>query len=298
MSQTIFITGISSGIGEATARHFAAKGWNVVGTVRRTDDAVSMGGAPNMRILPLDVTDEAGVARTADAAFAAFGRVDVVVNNAGYFQMGPLETSTMEQIRAQYETNVFGLIAVTRAFLPRLREQGSGLFVNIASTSAENGYPFGSVYSSTKAAVAALTEALNVELAPVGLNAKAVFPGLHATRIFTKVDLAPSIPEGYRALLSLFMRQQSSVRGSRPERVAEVIWQAVHDGRADRVRYYAGPDATMIPRAKRILGGAGYWRFFRRTLLQGPGPVTRRLTPQGDMPVELGANLRALQHGA
>ncbi|MCU0855181.1 MAG: SDR family oxidoreductase [Rhodobacteraceae bacterium] len=298
MTKTIFITGVSSGLGAATARLFADKGWNVVGTVRRTEDGAAWHSRKNVRILELDVTDTGAVTRIAEKALAAFGRIDVVVNNAGYFQMGPLETSTMDQVRAQFETNVFGLIGVTKAFLPRLRAQGSGLFINIASVSAENGYPFGSVYSSTKAAVAALTEALNVELAPVGLNAKAVLPGLHATRIFTKIDVADSVPNGYLPLLRRFIKAQQSVRGSEPEVVAKVVWTAVTDGQDDRVRYFAGPDATSVPFAKRLMGGAGYWRFFRKTLLNGPGALTRFMTPQGNAKVEFGENLHHMQNEA
>lgn len=298
MVKTIFITGVSSGIGAATARLFTARGWNVVGTVRRPADADPWQDQPNTHILILDVTDPGAVTAAATQAMSAFGRIDVVLNNAGYFHMGPLETSTMDQIRAQFETNVFGLIGVTKAFLPHLRAQGAGLFINVASTSAENGYPFGSVYSATKGAVALLTEALNVELAAVGLSAKAVFPGLHATRIFTKVDMADSVPDGYRPLLRRFVTMQGAVRGSAPEVCAEVIWTAATDGRDDRVRYHAGPDATAIPAAKRLMGGAGYWRFFRRTLLQGPGWLARRLTPQGTMAVEFGENIRQLAgHG-
>lgn len=298
MSKTIFITGVSSGLGAATAHLFSERGWNVVGTAREPADAAHLGDRSNIRVLRLDVTDADAIAGIADQAIGAFGRIDVVVNNAGYFQMGPLETSTMDQIRSQYETNVFGLIGVTKAFLPHLRAQVSGLVVNIASTSAENGYPFCSVYSSSRGAVALLTEALNVEFSAVGLNAKAVFPGLHATRIFTKVDVAESVPEGYVPLLQHFNRLQQSIRGSAPETVAHVIWTAVTDGRADRVRYYAGPDATAIPLAKRVMGGAGYWRFFRKTLLQGPGILTRLMTPQGKAVVEFGENLRRMQTDA
>jgi NAD(P)-dependent dehydrogenase (short-subunit alcohol dehydrogenase family) len=292
---TIFITGVSSGIGAATARLFAERGWNVVGTVRRSEDHAAWNEVPNVRLLLLDVTDERAVSCIAGQAFEQFGRIDVVVNNAGYFQMGPLETSTMEQIRAQYEANVFGLIGVTKSFLPCLREKGAGLYVNIASTRAESGYPFGSVYSSTKGAVALLTEALNVELAAIGLGAKAVLPGLHATRIFTKVEVAPEVPESYRSLLARFVRMQGSVRGSAPEVAAKAVWQAVTNGRDDRVRYYAGPDAVSIPFAKRVMGAAGYWRFFRKTLLEGPGTLTRLMTPQGTAEVAFGENVLAMQ---
>lgn len=295
MSKVIFITGVSSGLGEATARLFADSGWKVVGAVSKAEDAEKFADRPNLRILNLDVTDQEAVLGVADDAMAVFGRIDVVVNNAGYFQMGPLETSTMEQIRSQFETNVFGLIAVTKAFLPHLREQGSGLFINIASTSAENGYPFCSAYSASKGAVALLTEALNVELASVGLNAKAVFPGLHATHIFTKVDIAPNVPDGYRPLLQQFNRVQQSVRGSESDVAAKVVWRAVNDGRDYCVRYYAEPDASAIPGAKRLLGAAGYWRFFRKTLLNGPGARTRLLTPQGKAAVAFGDNLGKMQ---
>lgn len=298
MVSTIFVTGVSSGIGAATVKLFAEKGWNVVGTVRRLDDGSMWSGYSNVCVMKLDVTDPKAVAGISNHAVAAFGRIDVVVNNAGYFQMGPLESSTMEQIRAQYETNVFGLIGVTRAFLPHMREQGSGLFVNIASVSAENGYPFGSVYSSTKGAVMTLTEVLNVELVELGLNAKAVLPGLHATRIFTKVDVAPSVPEGYRPLLRRFINAQQSVRGSEPEVVARAVWNAATDGRHDRVRYYAGPDAVIVPIAKRLMGAAAYWRFFRKTLLKGPNLLTRLITPQGSAKVEFGENVRQMQADA
>lgn len=297
MRNVIFITGVSSGIGAATARLFAARGWNVVGTVRREDVAGPWGNHPNVEILKLDVNDGEAVSCIAAKAISVFGRIDVVVNNAGYFQMGPLETSSMEQIRSQYETNVFGLIGVTKAFLPYFRQQGCGLFINISSVSAENGYPFGSVYSSTKGAVVVLTEALNVELAGIGVSAKAVLPGLHATRIFTKVDVAAEVPDGYLPLLRKFLKMQESVRGSDPEIAAEVVWKAATDGRSDRVRYYSGPDASSIPLAKRLMGGAGYWSFFRKTLLAGPGWLTRLMTPQGNTVVEIGDNVRQLKAG-
>lgn len=297
-ASVIFITGVSSGIGAATARLFAGKGWKVIGTVRRGADGAAWVDQPNVRILPLDVRDAAAVARVAEEALSVYGRVDVVVNNAGYFQMGPLETSSMEQIRAQYETNVFGLIGVTKAFLPYFRRQGSGIFINISSVSAENGYPFGSVYSSTKGAVMLLTESLNVELAELGIAAKAVLPGLHATRIFTKVDVADGVPLGYGPLLQRFLKMQQSIKGSHPESAAEVVWKAATDGRNDRVRYYSGPDAASLPLAKRLMGSAGYWRFFRKTLLAGPGWLTRLLTPQGQAEVEIGDNVRQLQSHA
>ncbi|MFJ1975469.1 SDR family NAD(P)-dependent oxidoreductase [Streptomyces sp. NPDC087903] len=164
MPKTIVITGTASGLGFATVEKFTNEGWNVVATTR--DGRNPFPERANVRVLPLDVTDMPAVAAFGALATEQFGPVDVLVNNAGYYQMGPLETSAMEQIRAQYETNVFGLIALTQSFLPAMRARKSGMIINLASISADNGYPYTTVYGSSKAAVLSLTEALNVELTP------------------------------------------------------------------------------------------------------------------------------------
>jgi NADP-dependent 3-hydroxy acid dehydrogenase YdfG len=158
--KTVAITGTASGLGHATALRFATEGWNVVATVRNPGDLSCFEGLSNVRTVLLDVDEPASIESFGTAAVDQWGQVDALVNNAGYFQMGPLETSTMTQIRAQFETNVFGLIAITKALLPHMRERGSGVIVNLASISADNPYPFTSVYGASKAAVATLTESL------------------------------------------------------------------------------------------------------------------------------------------
>ncbi len=287
MRPTIVITGVSSGLGQATAQRFVAGGWNVVGTVRRAEALDQAPLHSQLRTVLLDVRDADAVARLPHQALDAFGRVDALVNNAGYYQVGPLESSTSQQIRAQFDTNLFGLIDVTKAFVPTFRQQRSGVIVNISSISAENGYPFTAVYGASKAAVATLSESLNVELAPFAVSVKAIFPGTHATKIFTKVDVAPDIPDDYRPLVERFTSEQAALAGSPPESVAEVVWTAVTDGRQDKVRYYAGPDATGIPRAKRLLGQDRYFAFVKRAILNGPGPLARRLARTGSTPVEI-----------
>lgn len=242
---------------------------------------------PNVRVLPLDVNDTASIPSVVREALTAFGTINVLVNNAGYFQMGPLESSTMEQIRAQFETNVFGLIAVTKAILPHFREQGAGTIVNVSSLSAENGYPFAAVYSASKAAVAVLSEALHVELDGLGITVKTIVPGQHATKIFTKIDAAGHIPAAYQPLWNQFTRRQRAVKGSKAEGVAQAIYGAVTDGRRDRLKYYVGPDATIIPTVKRLLGQHGYFRFFKRSLLRQPSRLMMMLIPQGDTEVEV-----------
>jgi short-subunit dehydrogenase len=211
----------------------------------------------------------------------------VLINNAGYFQMGPLEASTMEQIRAQFETNVFAVIALTKALLPHFREQGTGTIINVSSLSADNGYPFAAVYSASKAAVAVLSEALHIELDGLGITVKTILPGQHATKIFTKIDGVDHIPTAYQALWTQFTRHQRAVKGGRPEAVAHAMYLAATDGRRDRLTYYVGPDATVIPKVKRLLGQARYFRFFKRSLLRQPSRLMTLLMPQGDVDVEV-----------
>lgn len=295
MSKSVFITGAGSGIGRATVQRFARQGWTVFASVRRQESLSQFDGCSRVHALALDVNDHESVESAAAQSISRAGRIDALINNAGFFQMGPLETSSMEQIRAQFETNVFGLIAVTKAFLPHMREQGGGTIVNLSSVSAANGYPFASVYSASKAAVALLTEALNVEVAELGIVVKAVLPGTHATDIFTKVDVAAGgVPPAYRPLLDRFASMQQAMTGRAPEAAADVVWRAVTDGRVDRVRYYAGPDATPVPAFKRVLGEAGYFRFFRRMLLKGPGRLMTALAPRGGQAVRRGDNVVAL----
>jgi NAD(P)-dependent dehydrogenase (short-subunit alcohol dehydrogenase family) len=284
MAKTMVITGTASGIGFATVEKFADKGWNVVATTR--DGKNPFPDRANVRVLPLDVTDMPAVAAFGALAAEQFGPVDVLINNAGYYQMGPLETSTMEQIRAQYETNVFGLIALTKSFLPAMRARKSGMIINLASISADNSYPFTSVYGSSKAAVLSLTEALNVELSAVGVVAKAILPGTHATEIFTKIDIADDFPAEFQPLFQRFT-EANSVAGSPPSSVADVIWEAVTDGNNDKARYYAGPDATIIPASKQQLGQDRYFATFKDTILNGAGDAGQLISAEGGAPVKV-----------
>lgn len=284
MTKTIIITGTSSGFGKATVERFAREGWNVVATVRKEADLAIHAGLANVKTLRLDVSDEASAEPFARDAMAAFGRVDALVNNAGYYQMGPVEASSMDQVHEQFQTNVFGLIALTKAFLPAFREQRSGVIVNLASISADQGYPYTAVYAASKAAVAAFTEGLNVELADFGVSAKAIFPGAHATRIFTKIDIAEGVPADYNPGMQRFFGSQGT--GSAPEVTMEAIWTAVNDGDQARVRYYSGPDGEIVPRAQQMLGRDWYWREFRAAALGNPSPMWKSMVTSGDEKVE------------
>jgi NAD(P)-dependent dehydrogenase (short-subunit alcohol dehydrogenase family) len=278
MTKVIVVTGTATGLGKATVDKFAAEGWDVVATVRKQADLHLHDGNPRVRALLLDVDDEQAAAGFARQALEQFGRVDALVNNAGSYQMGPVEATSMEQVHRQFQTNVFGLIAITKAFLPHFRQQRSGVIVNISSLTAEQGYPYNAVYAASKAAVATLSEGLSMEMAQFGVVVRSIMPGQHATRIFTKIDAASDVPDEYHAGIESFFAA-TPMTGSSPRVTAEVIYQAVLDPHAGRVRYYSGPDSVAIPTAKRILGPQLYWEEFREAAVGRPSALWNSLVP-------------------
>jgi NAD(P)-dependent dehydrogenase (short-subunit alcohol dehydrogenase family) len=210
---------------------------------RKESDLEAHAGHRCVKTVLLDVDDEAAAVPFAQAALEQFGGVDALVNNAGYYQMGPLEGTSMEQVHRQYQTNVFSIAALIKAFLPAFRAQRSGMIINIASLTAEQGYPYNSVYASSKAAVALLSESLNIELAEFGVIVRAILPGMSATRIFTKIDRGDSIPDAYQAGIARFFASNPST-GSDPAVTADVIYRAVTDPDPTAVRYYSAPDSA------------------------------------------------------
>lgn len=282
MAKVAFVTGTSSGIGLATVDLFASNGWCVAATVRKTQDAEVFAGRGNIRPFIMDVRDQSSIEDATLKAHEAFGGISVLINNAGYFQMGPLECSTMGQIRDQFETNLFGLVSVTKAVLPKMRSAKCGTIINVSSIAGDVGYPFASAYSASKAAIIALTESLNIELDGLGIMAKVIIPGMHATKIFTKLDPAElGLPREYEPLLENFLAIQTASKGGLPSSVANAIWAAANDETGSTVRYYVGSDATLIPSMKRLLGERRYFKMFRTTILQGNARIINALRRGG-----------------
>lgn len=255
MTQTIFITGASSGIGKATAQYFHDKGWNVVATLRDPAHAGDLADLPRVQVARLDVTDGNSITAAVDAAHARFGGIDVLLNNAGYGAYGPLEAFDMEGIRRQFDTNVIGLLEVTKAVLPRMRAQGTGVIVNISSIGGRMTFPLGSLYHGTKFAVEGLSEALHYELEPLGIRVKIVEPGMIATDFSGRsfdfrqtpelTDYQPVVDKLFAVLGSPEMAATASL----PSVVSEAIWAAVTDG-TSRLRYTAGADAAAFMAAR------------------------------------------------
>lgn len=253
MTQTILITGASSGIGKQTAKLFQTNGWNVIATMRSPEKEEELTQLNNVLVTQLDVTDEASIAAAVEQGIARFGKIDVLLNNAGYGAYGPLEAFPMDRIRRQFETNVIGLLATTKAVLPHFRSNASGTIINISSIGGQMTFPLGTLYHGTKFAVEGLSESLHYELAPFGVHVRIVEPGLIKTnfggRSFDFVN-DETMEEYQPTIQKLFASWGSNAEASEPAVVADVIWSAATD-EADTLRYRAGPDAHNLLDARK-----------------------------------------------
>lgn len=192
--KTWFITGASRGFGALIAKIVLARGDNVIATARQPQTVVAaLGESPRLLALPLDVTDDVAAAAAVEQGVARFGRIDVLVNNAGYGLLGAVEEASADDVRRIYETNVFGLLHVTRAVLPVMRRQGSGHVINMSSVGGYQAYHGWGVYGSTKFAVEGITEALAQELQPLGIHATVVEPGFFRTDFLDASSLSTSV---------------------------------------------------------------------------------------------------------
>lgn len=250
MTQTILITGASSGIGKATAALFADRGWNVVATMRNPDDGADFDGLDNVLVTALDLLDSESITAAVAAGIERFGAIDVLLNNAGYGAYGPLEATPMSVLRRQFEVNVFGLVETIQAVLPSMRAQRSGVIINISSVGGRMTFPLGSLYHGSKWAVEGLSEALHFELSMLGIRVKLVEPGGVNTDfggrsfVFTH---DPRFPD-YQPLVDMAaaaLQAEASEDNQEPHEVAEVIFGAATDG-TDQIRYISGAAAAQL----------------------------------------------------
>ena len=240
--QTVLITGCSSGFGLETARYFLDRGWAVVATMRRPREDV-LPPSDRLRVLALDVTDPAGTER----AVAQAGPIDVLVNNAGIGWLNALEGTPMAAARALFETNTLGLIAMTQAVLPQMRERRAGVVVNVSSSVTLTSLPLLSVYTASKAAVNAFTEVLALELVQFGVRARLVLPGRAPETPFgdnARARMRDGFPDAYADMAGrVFAGMQDGGPVTRSSDVAEAVWRAATDP-ACPMRLPAGADAV------------------------------------------------------
>jgi len=257
--KTIFITGSSSGLGRATAKLFASKGWKVIATMRSPEKETELDKIAGIVLLPLDVTDSYQIKNAVDKALA-MGEVDVVFNNAGYGMAGPLEGLTDEQIVRMVETNMMGAIRTTKAFLPYFRKKGTGLFINTTSVGGLITVPFNSLYHATKWALEGWGESMAFELKQFGIGLKIVEPGGMKTDFFTR-SFDTGRHEAYDRLVNKVMSvitdpKQMEIYSS-PAQIADVVYEAATDGK-DQLRYVAGEDAKATYAMRLQLGDEAF----------------------------------------
>ena len=253
MKQTILITGASSGIGKETAKLFQSKGWNVIATMRNPEQEAELSKLSNVLITRLDVLDLDSIDNAIQKSIQKFGKIDVLLNHAGYGAYGPLESFPRERVLKQFNTNVIGLLDVTRAILPHFRQNKNGTIINISSMGGKMTFPLGSLYHGTKFAVEGISESLRYEVEQFGCKVKIVEPGAIATdfagRSFDEKlkeynDIVTKVTTVFPTMIK---------KASKTDVVTKVIYEAATDGK-NKLRYMAGKDAKMFNFMNKLLG--------------------------------------------
>ena len=269
------VTGSSSGIGHETALTLARNGYTTYATMRNTSKAAEIQSIASKENLPiivkqLDVTKDESVRNAIQQIVSEAGRIDVVVNNAGYGLTGAFEDLSIEEIKAQYETNFFGVIRVTQAILPIMRKQRSGKIINISSGAGRLGYPGGSAYVSTKFALEGLSESMSYELEPFGIRVVLVEPGVIRTNFSSGMVLAKKAQDPNSPYSQMMQRmgttlQQLEQNGSDVDLVASIVLKAATSANPE-LRYLAGKDVENWVEAKRKMSDSEFINSMKQNM--------------------------------
>jgi NAD(P)-dependent dehydrogenase (short-subunit alcohol dehydrogenase family) len=275
MKQTILITGTSTGLGRTTAKFFTAKGWNVVATMRRPEAEPELSHLDDVLVTRLDVQDLASSAEAITAGITRFGRIDAILNNAGFGLFGLFEGTSREKIQEQFDVNVFGVMDVTRAILPHFRQNQAGIILNVSSGAGIFTLPMISLYCASKFALEGFSEALSYEVASQGIAVKIIEPGGVLSTGFNKrsgaeeghVNAVPDYDAFVRHTGQVFAGLVANARATE-EDVAKVIFEAATDG-TDRLRYVATEDIAPLVQARRETSEDNYWALMRSRFTMG-----------------------------
>jgi NAD(P)-dependent dehydrogenase (short-subunit alcohol dehydrogenase family) len=273
MTKTMLITGASTGFGKHTAELFAARGWNVIATMRTPWAGAELAQRDNVLVTRLDVQDRSSIEQAIAAGIDRFGGIDVVVNNAGFGLFGIFEATTREKIQEQFDVNVFGVMDVTRAILPHFRQKKAGVIINVSSGAGVFGLPMISLYNASKFALEGFSESLSYELLSQGIVVKIVEPGgvvstEFGTRSASEASQAMP-PDDYATFAAGTAKVFEGLRAARvatSEDVAQVIYEAATDG-SDRLRYVATKDIEPLVKARRETSEEAYMAMMRSTFL-------------------------------
>ena len=273
LSKIVLITGCSTGIGHDLARRLTRANYTVIATGRHTERLSDLHVALQ---LPLDVTDPTSVASATEEIVRRFGRIDVLVNNAGYAVRGTVEDISVEQVQQMFDVNVYGMMRMIRAVVPHMRQQKSGRVITIGSLAGKLVLPVNGTYSATKFALEALTDAIRMELAPFGIQVVLIEPGnirsnFMATAQANSQDLLSNPDSPYQALYQQYLRIMTTMRKQehRPEIVSQVVQQAIESSKP-KARYL-----VAVPFSQRVvlhLGDAARDALFRRMFKIGLSP--------------------------
>ena len=266
--QVALVTGASSGIGQATAELLATKGFTVFGTSRVPDQR-----ARSYTLLPLDVCSDASVEAAVQSLLDQVGRIDVLVNNAGYAQVGAIEETSITDVQAQFDTNLLGVIRLIKAVLPVMRRQGSGRIINISSIVGQVAPPYMGMYATSKFALEGLSEALRDEVLPFGVDVSLVEPSYVKTSFVSQPPTQPIAAYTPARQAALHVANTSIENGMEPRKVAQVILRAATT--RPRLRYLVGRDIKLFVLLKRLLPVPLFERL-RRRVFQVDKPADRK----------------------
>jgi NAD(P)-dependent dehydrogenase (short-subunit alcohol dehydrogenase family) len=255
--QTVLVTGTSSGFGKTCAKYFANHGWNVIATMRSPEAEKELQLIPNILVSKLDVTDPSTISKAIETGVTHFGRIDAVINNAGFGLFGLFEATPIEKVQEQFEVNVFGVMNVIRELLPHFRKNKQGLILNVSSGAGVFALPMISLYCASKFALEGFSESLSYELAAQNIRVKIIEPGGVLSTNFGKrsgTEAAQNVPlddyAGFVAGTNEVFAGLRAMRLATEEDVAKVIFEATTDG-TDRLRYVATPDIEPLVKARR-----------------------------------------------
>ena len=241
-NKTIVITGASSGIGKAAAIYFAQQGWNVAATMRNTDSESDFAAHPSIALFTLDVTDQESIKSALAQILQKFSDIDVLYNNAGYALAGAFEATTDEQVRKQFETNLFGVMNVTRAFLPHFRSRKKGIILNTTSSGGILTFPLYSIYNSSKWALEGFMEALQFEVKSFNIHIKNIEPGTVKSEFTDNISFVSNADYDDYANRVQYNTLAGYKNAPTPDVVAKVVFKAATDNRS-KLRYPATSQA-------------------------------------------------------